>query len=133
MSEENVTQYAELANCRDELKAALAKVENEMTDLVSSVLEWFQSTGTERITRSGRTLYLRRELWAGRAKGVDDAQAVAALEGRGMHEFCAMKVNMQGLSAWMRERDKEGLPPVPYELQNELVANEVFKVGSRRS
>jgi outer membrane biogenesis lipoprotein LolB len=130
---EKVQQYAELEVRRSELKDELTAVESQLKDLEPLVLEWFQAEGVQRIKIGERTLYLNRQIWAGRCDGVSDAQVVAALEGAGLSEFCGMKVNMQSLSAWMREREKEGQDPVPVELSAELRANEVHKVGSRRA
>jgi hypothetical protein len=130
---DEITEYAALENRRMDLKDELVAIESKIAELAPRVLEWFQASGTQKITRDGRTLYLKRELWAGRAEGVSNEAAVAALEGAGLNEFCGMKVNTQSLSAWMREREKEGQAPVPTELEGAFVANEVFKVGSRRS
>lgn len=130
---EGVREYAALQNEKGGLKDRLAAIDARLADLEPTVLDWFQRNGVDRVRVDDRTLSLRRELWAGRAEGVDTAAACAALVAAGLPEFAEPRVNTQSLSALLREREKSGEPAVPPELEGVIVANEVFKIGSRRA
>lgn len=130
---DRVKEYAALQNEKAKLKDRLAAIDARLGDLEPHVLEWFQREGVDRIRVDDRTLSLRRELWAGRAEGVDTEAACAALIAAGLAEFAARRVNTQSLSALLREREKQEEPPVPPELEGVIVANEVWKISSRRA
>lgn len=130
---DRVKEYAALQNEKAKLKDRLAAIDARLGDLEPHVLEWFQREGVDRIRVDDRTLSLRRELWAGRADGVDTEAACAALIAAGLSEFAARRVNTQSLSALLREREKGGEAAVPAELEGVIVANEVWKISSRRA
>lgn len=131
MATESLQQYAKAADRKADLEAELLEVKAKLTKLEPLVLDWFQREGVQNIRINGRTLHLRRELWAGRAEGVSNDDAIEALQAAGLDDFAAPRINTQKLSAWCRERDAEGeaLPP---EFEGVLVVNEKFKVGSRK-
>lgn len=127
-----VEKYAKLENDKASLEDQLAAVKAKLDDLRPGVLEYFQSHSVDKLTSAGRTLYLRREIWAGRPDGVTPQQLSRVLDDLGMDEFHEDAPKMQSLSAWLRELDRDG-KEIPPGLQPVLVANEVFKLGSRRS
>ena len=128
-----ITDYAALENERADLEAKLEAVKAKLDVLRPSVLAYFQERGIDRVSAFNRTLYLRREVWCGRAEGVDAETACAALKAAGFDEFVREGIVTQSLSALLREREKGGEPAVPPSLNGVIVANEVFKVGSRKS
>lgn len=127
-----IRRYCELENERSKLDDALKAVKAKLDELEPAVLDYFQRQGLDRVSLDGRTLYLRRDVYAGRAEGVDSEAACAALEAAGFGEFVKRGVVTQSLSAFLREREKDGEPAVPPSLAGIIVANEVFRVGSRR-
>ena len=125
-------EYADLADRKAELKAELTKVEAQLGKLEPQALDWFQQAGVKSVKLdSGRAMFIRRELWAGRADGVDNEQAIAGLVAAGLSEFAAPRINTQKLSAYCRELDAEG-QPLPGAFENIIVVNEKFRIGSRK-
>lgn len=127
-----VERYAKLENERTALEDQLVAVKAKLDELRQGVLDYMQSHSLDKITSAGRTLYLRRELWAGRAEGVSPADLMVALDAAGLTEFAERAPKMQSLTAYVRELDRDGLE-LPEPLRGVLVANELFKIGSRRS
>lgn len=127
-----VETYCKLENERTALEDQLAAVKAKLDDLRPGVLDYFQSHGLDKLSSAGRTLYLRRELWAGRADGVSPADLMVALDEAGLPEFAERSPKMQSLTAYVRELDRDGAE-IPERLRGVLVANEVFKLGSRRA
>lgn len=128
----HIERYARLENQRAELKDELAAVEAKLDELRQGVLDYMQNHSLDKITSAGRTLYLRREIWAGRPEDVTPEALTRALSDMGLDDFHADAPKMQALSAWLRELDKSG-EKMPEGLTPYLVANEVYKIGSRRS
>ncbi len=127
-----VERYAKLENERTALEDQLVAVKAKLDELRAGVLEYMQAHSLDKVTSAGRTLYLRRELWAGRAEGVSPADLMVALDAAGLTEFAERAPKMQSLTAYVRELDRDGLE-LPEPLRGVLVANELFKIGSRRS
>lgn len=127
-----IERYAKLENERASLEDALTAVKAKLDELRDGVLAYMQAHGVDRLTSAGRTLHVRRELWAGRPDGVTAEDLASVLDALGMDEFHADAPKMQALSAWLRELDRDGRE-IPEALRGVLVANEVFKVGSRKA
>lgn len=125
-------KYARLDRDRRTLKEKLAKVEAEIDETEPGVIEHFQRMGMDRATIDGTTIYLRRELWAGKADGVTDEAACDALAANGLGDYVKRKFNTQSVSAFVRELDGRG-EPLPAPLAAVLKISEVFKIGTRRS
>lgn len=125
-------EYSEKLARKAALDLELKQLTNELAALEPEVLKWFEATGVDKARlEDGRTLYLRRELWAGQAKGVPSEVAVEALRAAGLGEFCQPRINASRLSAWARELDREGTP-LPDGLRGIVEVREVFKVGHRK-
>lgn len=130
-----VRKYAQLENRRAELDDELKAVKAQLADLEPAVLSYFQRQGMQSTKMEGRTLYLKRELYAGRADGIESEFACEALKSAGLGEFVREGIVTNSLSALLRERDREHgyEQAVPEPLRGVIVANEVHKVGSRRA
>ena len=126
---ELLKQYSELAAKKAQLKTDLVAVEATMKELQEPVMSWFQEAGVQRINIGNRTLYLRRELWAGRVDGVSNEMACEVLKLAGLEEFAVPKVNTQKLSAWCRELDAAG-ESLPAGFDGVIKVSETFKIGS---
>ena len=125
-------EYAIQMDERNRLEAELSAVKKRLADLEPDVLKWFEAQGLSSAKLSdGRTIYLRRELWAGRADGVDNEEACSALIASGLTDLVEPHYNVNTLSAYLRELDKNG-DPLPPPMQGKIIVREVFKVGSRR-
>jgi len=129
-----VEKYSRLESERSALKDKLARVEDEIKKLREPVLDYFQHHGIQHHSCHGRTLYLRRELWAGK---LDEKTApedcVRILHATGFDDLAPNKVSWNTLSALFREREKNGDEAVPEALRGHFVASESFKIGSRKS
>lgn len=127
-----VERYAKLENQRAGLKDELVAVEAKLDELRQGVLDYMQSHSLDKITSAGRTLYLRTEIWGGRPDGVTPEDLTRVLDALGYDDFHADAPKMQAISAWLRELDKDG-KEIPEGLRSVLVANTVYKIGSRRA
>ena len=128
----SVESYAELANEKADLEEKLEAIDAKLKDLTQPVLDYFARHGLDRLTVQGRTLYPRRDIYAGRMEGVSPEEAAEVLKKAGLDEFVKEAPVMQSLSAFFREREKRGEAAVPMGLATTFVANETWKVGSRR-
>lgn len=125
-----IARYIHLIKEKKELESKLKKVKTSIEEKEPEVLEHFQKYGLKNMSQDGLTLYLRRELWAGRAEGVETEVAIKALHDAGLSEYAAPRVNTASLSAYLRELDRDG-EPFPKKLEGIIKLNEVFKIGSR--
>ncbi len=124
--------YAKLDKERRTLNARLKKLDTLIEETSHAVLDHFQKIGIDRVTVDGVTIYVRRQLWAGREDGVTVDEACTALKDAGLPEYAHERVNTQSLSAFVRELDAAG-KPLPAELQGVIKVSEVFKVQTRMS
>jgi hypothetical protein len=132
MSMDDLRSYAQLLDERDQLEERLRWIRQALQELEPRCLEWFQREGVDRLVVDGRTLYLRRELWASIAEGVSHDDAAAALQTVGLGDMVRPRINLQTLSAWCREQEREMGAPVPPLLTGVVSAREVYRVGTRR-
>lgn len=127
-----VLRYAELATQKQEAERHLNSIKEEMKALEERVLRYFQNKGIDRVAANGRTVYIKRELWAGRDEGADADEIGAALLEAGLGEYFPNRVNWQSLSAFCRELDASG-ESLPEPLVGKVKVTEQFKVGTRSS
>lgn len=129
---DDIRRYAELSAEKAKLKDRLVQVEAGMKETEPRVLAYFEGNGVDKIRVDGQTLYLRMELWAGRAEGVTNEEAIAALTAAGLGDMASPRINVQTLSAFCRELAKDD-KPLPTSFAGKIVTHDVAKVGSRRS
>ena len=127
-----VRTYAQLATRRADLDDEIAAVKARMEEIHPAVLEHFQVSGTQRTTVDGRTLYLKRDLYVGRANGITQERACEALREAGLGDFVAERYNANTVSAYMRELDRQG-DQLPAVLEGILVVNETFRILVRKA
>lgn len=123
-------EYADLLDEKADLERRLKVVSAKLGERQAGIMAWFEQQGVTSVrVAGGRTLYLRRELWAVKEDGVSTERAVLALKEAGLDEFAKPGVNTQGLSAYLRELDRDQ-KPLPGPLVGVIRAAETFKVGS---
>ena len=127
---QTIKRYARLERDKRDLENKLKQTKAQIETLRESVLAWFQDHGVTSQAIDGMTLYIRRELWAGREEGIDNDAAIAALQAAGLGEYAGPRINTQSLSAYLRELDVAG-EAMPSELQGVIKLSEVFKIGTR--
>ena len=117
-----------------EMKAVTAKLDRIKADIKACeprVLDFFEKSGIPRTTVRGVTIYVKRDLWAGREEGVTNEVACEALAKAGLGDFAAMRFNTQTLSAYVRECENNG-EPLPEEFKGVIKVSETFKIQARK-
>lgn len=132
MNDEVLAEYVLQVKKKRDLEAELKQVKAWLKDMEGEVTSYFQQSSTQSINRDGITIFLRRELWAGREDGVSPEQAVQCLIDADLGEFAAPKVNTTSLSAYLRELDRDGRK-MPSQLEGIIKLVESFKIGARSS
>jgi hypothetical protein len=125
-----VKRAVRLRKDREAIKVKLAKVETQLAAIEPKVLEWLQENGFPRISHDGVTLYIRRELWASLAEGVEIEFLKDAIAATGHDPALIVRerANAQTLSAFVREFDARG-EPLPNSLAAAVKVSETFKLG----
>jgi hypothetical protein len=129
-----VHKYAELINAKIEADENLKAINARISELTPAVLDYFQRQGIDQIAASGRTLYLRRELHTNRNPEVSTEDACGKLESVGLGEYVGAKINIQGLSAHIRELELDGqdINLIEEQFGGAFSVREIFKIGSRK-
>ena len=125
--------FVELVDEEAELKARLKEVTEEKAIVGAEVLAFFEQQGVSKITVDGRTLFPKFTRYAGKLDEASTEAVLAALHEYGWEDYAPERVNWQGLSAVFRERDDEGLDPVPEDLRKVLALSSRPEVGHRRA
>lgn len=138
-----VKAYAKAKLERERIEAKLKDIKARMEAMEPSISEYFQRQGMQSMNVGGYTVYLRRELWASLQQGVDPAKLETEVAGTEFAVAVAPRMNVQTMSALMREREEQmkqqGTKPndlqhvIPAELRGLLKLAEIFKVGVRKS
>ena len=114
------------------IEADLRIVQDKINTLVPIVLDSMLTDGIQHIRMAnGITLHIHKQLWA-RAKDGDMAAAAAALKEIGLGEFVKESFNVQTLSAYVREREREN-EPLPEEFIAHIDVQEEVTVRGRTS
>jgi|TARA_Y100000034_G_scaffold132852_1_gene196837 hypothetical protein len=131
-TEEQLARFVELAVEKRGLSARLKEVGREMEGLQEKLLEYFTQHGYSKMTISGTTVYVHRQLWAGPLAGDYPTACLAMIEaGDEWQEMVHERFSTQQLSARVRELDKEG-EELPDELKEVINVSEVFSLRTRK-
>ncbi len=131
MNIEELKRFVALEDRRAQLEAEVDAIKAESAELEQRLLPDFEQAGMDRVSITGRTVYIERKLWA-KARDGNKAAVCDALRRGQLGEYVEETYNTNSLSAYMRELDREGrpLPPV---LDAVLEISEVFKLRTRRN
>lgn len=129
-----VHKYSALMDSKIATEEQLKKINIEIGKLTPVVLDYFQRQGIDSVASGGRTLYLRRELHTNKSPDVTTEQACDKLVSVGLGEYAGKRVNIQGLSAHVRELEQDGqpIPLIEEQFGGAFRIAEVFKIGSRK-
>lgn len=129
-----VSKYALLLTQKLDAEDKVKKINAEIAKLFPSVLDYFQRQGIDQIAAGGRTLYLRREVHTSKSKEVTTEQACDKLREIGLPDYAGQRVNIQGLSAYVRDLEAEGqeLNLIEEQFGGAFHCIELFKIGSRK-
>ena len=125
-------RFAKLDKLKRELKKKIEANEADLKEVEPQVINYFQRMGMDNAKIDGVTIYLRRELWAGKNEAISSETFHDALTANGLGDYVKPKVNTQQLSAYVRELDARG-EKLPVALEGIIKTSEVFKVGTRKS
>ncbi len=123
---EKIKRIIELKKQLDELDAQTKKLKAEFDALEPEVISYLEQEGLDRVTMDGRTVFVRRQLWASVKK--DNPFALDILRDHGLEDFIEEKVNSQRISGFVREFDKNG-EEIPDWCNDALNITEKFNVS----
>lgn len=106
MDTNDLKTYARLRRQQEASAAEADAIKAQADELEKKLIEAFSEEGMQRATVEGQTIYLRRDLYAQKKPGVEASDLEAALVKSGLDHFIKPAVNMQSLSAYLRDLDK---------------------------
>lgn len=125
-------EYSALRDERDELEARLTRISARLGELEEPVLDWFAQAGLSSVNMySGRSISIAEESYAHREAGVGFEEIAQALDEAGLGALLERKCNMNTLSAWCRERLRNG-EGIPESFAGKITVNKTFKINTRR-
>lgn len=137
-----VNQFVKWTRVKKKHDAELDKAKEELGKLETEILKRFEEAGISSMKlKTGGTVHIRREVWAGMLKDVPNAEMLLleGLKSAGCGDLVKEKVNTQTLSSWVREQAKEQFGDVekspeeilailPEQLQSAMRITEAFKL-----
>ena len=102
MNIDQVKQFVSLADKKADLEVQLEQVKTNMKALEEVLMGQFQDSGTQSVSVDGRTVSLRRDLFAS-AKGADKEAVTAALKAADLGQYVKEDYNANSLTAYVRE------------------------------
>lgn len=120
-----IRQLIALNGEKDALEARLKEINADRERVTQSILDRWSEDGTQSIKLDGKTVYLRRSVYA---KVLDREHVAEALREAGLDFMLTPNTNT--LSAWLREREENG-EPIPPGLDGIVGTFERFALGVR--
>lgn len=118
---QSLVQYAKWYAAKKKAEAEYDKANAKLTELEPQVLDHFEKTGMRKSTLGGFTIYLKEELWAGKIdKDVEPAKLRRAFDDAGMSSYCEPNINVNVLSAWVREEYEKAVDRAKQAKANDL-------------
>jgi hypothetical protein len=119
----------------DEAKALKDRADAIQEQLMGRFMERSLAQVCVRTCAGRATVYLRRDLWATKPEGVTAADVCAALKATGHGDFVSEHYNVNTLSAWVREfdRDDRDVPILPDGLRDVISVTEKYSLRVARS
>lgn len=123
---EKIKRIIEIKKQLDELDAQSKKLKAEYEALEPEVIQYLEQEGLDKVTMDGRTVFVRRQLWASVNK--ENPFALDILREQGLGDFIEEKVNSQRISSYVREFEKNG-QEIPAWCREALTLTEKFNVS----
>lgn len=131
-----IRDWMKMVERKREAEERIAEINEQIKECERLILRDLQEEGVDRITVDGKTVYVRREVWA--SSGGDTPALVQAFKEEGLDELVTETVSSQRLSAWVREHDPERsmseeeiVSALPPRIAPHVKVTEVFKLGYR--
>jgi hypothetical protein len=125
---QDIKRLLELRAAKDDHEAALKPIVAEIDKLSERILERWAEEGTSSQKVNGKLVSLRCQKFATVVDGNYEA-AAAALKAAGLEHL--LRANTQTLSAWMREREENGLSQPP-EFEGVIGTYERYSLSVRK-
>ena len=131
-----VHRFTEVRAEVDALDAKLKAVKKQSDVMSLEILERFADDNVQKMTVNDRTVFSKRQLWAGHTNKEDKSVLIDALKS---HESTAALVteeaNSMRLSSFAREldQDDDGVPIMPDHLEGKMNVFEKFSVACRKA
>jgi hypothetical protein len=136
-------QFTKLDVEKRKIKLRLKAIEAEMDALQDPIKEMFEQMEMTNTKIGDVTVYLKRDIWVGRAnEDVTGEQLASALRAGGLEDYVRSEnMNIQSISAWLREqlRDSGIAEPgdlrelMPVDLRPLIKISDNFSVSTRKS
>lgn len=129
-----IEPFRDWLRARDEvhrLEEALKKAKKRLSEAEERGLQTCEREGIQKLSIDGTTVFLKRSLRAS-IKGGQRDQAVAAFEAEGLGDLVTHTMNAQTLSAYVREREKQG-EEIPPAIAAHLNVAELYTLSARSS
>ena len=123
-------RFAKLEKARAALSAAMDRIDAKLDPTREAVTDALIDAGVDRMTVEGRTIFIKHDIWAKLLKG--RKEAIEALKKAELEEYVAENFNMNSLSAYVREKIKNG-EPLPKSFDGIIDASHVYKARSVKS
>ena len=128
-------QLIKLKEIKTRLTKELKNVSKSIKEVEEVLLDQFSASPINKISLFGKTLSVKRMLWAGIHKQHEDEdtkityeRACNMLKKMGLEDFVGERFMPQTLSGYVRELDKEGFP-VPEQWEGIIKVAEKFTIS----
>lgn len=121
----------ELETQKTVIEEQIKELKRQMRPYEEQLLLFFSEHGVNNIKLHGKTLYIHRQLWARPLDG-DYERACKVLRDIGLDEYVKETVNVNSISAYVREQDDMGIE-LPERFMDGFRVDEVYQVRSKSS
>ena len=126
---DKVKRIVAIKNELDELDGQMKALKAEYDKLEPEVIEYMSSEGIQNLAVDGRTVYVKRQLWASVNQG--NPAALDILRDNGLSDFIEEKVNSNRISSFVREFEKNE-EEIPGWCRDALNITEKYSVGMQK-
>lgn len=125
MNLDRLKRFVELKNKVKEFEAVTDTLKDELKTLEAAIIEDFATTGIDKITINGQTIFIQKQIWA---KVEDKQKAIDMLKASEYYNHYVYETyNTQQISAVIREYIKNG-DEIPPEFKDVIGYSETFNV-----
>ena len=125
MNLDRLKRFVELKNKVKEFEAVTDTLKDELKTLEAAIIEDFATTGIDKITINGQTIFIQKQIWA---KVEDKQKAIDMLKASEYYNHYVYETyNTQQISAVIREYIKNG-DEIPPEFKDVIGYSETFNI-----
>ena len=125
MNLDRLKRFVELKNKVKEFEAVTDTLKDELKILEAAIIEDFATTGIDKITINGQTIFIQKQIWA---KVEDKQKAIDMLKASEYYNHYIYETyDVQQISAVIREYIKNG-DEIPPEFKDVIGYSETFNV-----